>query len=172
MKSQLLRHAAISLAALVAGAAARAHFTLEQPQAMAGSSYKAVLRIGHGCNGSPTHTLKVMVPEGMRGVKPMPKPGWTLTISRAADGEAGEISWAANNREAWLDDAHFDEFVLRGQLPAQPGPLWFKLRQICAEGQHDWSEVPASGTSTRGLKSPAALLEVVPAAGAATSHQH
>lgn len=172
MRSPLFRPTSLLLAALATGAVAQAHVTLEQPQATAGSSYKAVLRIGHGCGGLPTHTLKVMVPEGMRGVKPMPKPGWTLTIRRAAGGEAAELSWAANNREAWLDDAHFDEFVLRGQLPAHAGPLWFKLEQICAEGQHDWSEVPASGTSTRGLKSPAALLEVVPATGAAASHQH
>jgi uncharacterized protein YcnI len=171
MNTRHFRPAAISLAVL-AGAGVQAHVTLEQAQAPAGSSYKAVLRVGHGCNGTPTHTLKVIVPDGMRGVKPMPKPGWSITITRAAGGEAAEISWAANNREAWLDDAHYDEFVLRGQLPAQAGPMWFKLRQICAEGQNDWSEVPASGTSTRGLKSPAALLEIVPATGAAATHQH
>jgi uncharacterized protein YcnI len=31
---------------------AGAHVTLEQPQAAAGSSYKAVLRVGHACAGA------------------------------------------------------------------------------------------------------------------------
>ena len=39
--------------------AAHAHVTLEQPKAPAGSTVKAVLRVGHGCDGSATHTLRV-----------------------------------------------------------------------------------------------------------------
>ena len=30
-----------------------------------------------------------------------------------------EVRWQATSREAWLDDAWFDEFTLRGQLPPQ-----------------------------------------------------
>ena len=26
-----------------------------------------------------------------------------------------------------LDDAHYDEFVLRVKLPAHPGPLWLRV---------------------------------------------
>ena len=67
-----------------AASAAHAHVTLEQPKAAAGSSYKAVFRIGHGCAGSATHTVNVALPAGFRGAKPMPKPGWTLTVRKAA----------------------------------------------------------------------------------------
>jgi periplasmic copper chaperone A len=58
---------------LLGTAAAQAHVTLEEPQALAGAGYKAVLRVGHGCEGTATHTVVVRVPAGFRGAKPMPK---------------------------------------------------------------------------------------------------
>jgi uncharacterized protein YcnI len=178
---------------LLTGAAslASAHVVLVQPQAPAGSAYTAALRVGHGCEGSPTHTVTVQVPDGLRGAKPQPKPGWTLTVRKAPLAQPStshgrsitedvvEVRWQAQSREAWLDDAWFDEFNLRGQLPAQAGPLWFRVQQLCETGQLDWSEVPDSGTSTQGLKAPAALLQVQPAQptqptqpAKPASHQH
>ncbi len=82
-----------------------------------------------------------------------------------------EITWKAASREAALPDAQYDEFVVRGQLPAKAGPLWFKVQQLCEKGQWDWFDTPASGTSTRGLKAPAALLEVLPGMGG-DAHAH
>jgi uncharacterized protein YcnI len=81
-----------------------------------------------------------------------------------------QVTWRASSREAWLADAHYDEFVLRGRAPQQPGPAWFKVTQLCEKGRWDWAELPASGTSTRGLKAPAVLLDVQPAA--ASGHVH
>ena len=162
--------------------AAQAHITFEQPQAPAGSNVKAVLRVGHGCEGSATHTLRVSIPAGFRGAKPMPKAGWSLDVRRAAleqpyeshgrriSDDVVEITWKATSREVWLADAHYDEFVLRGETPAKPGPLWFKVQQVCERGEWNWAELPTSGTSTQGLRSPAVLLDVTPAA--AGGHQH
>jgi uncharacterized protein YcnI len=62
---------------------ASAHVTLETEKAPANSTYKAVLRVGHGCEGKPTTAIRVKVPEGVFAVKPMPKPGWRLATSRA-----------------------------------------------------------------------------------------
>lgn len=162
---------------------AQAHVTLEQPSAPAGSTYKAVLRVGHGCEGAPVHTLTVRLPAGFRGAKPMPKAGWTLTVRKAklaqpydnhghtVTEDPVEISWRANSREDWLDDAWYDEFIVRGQLPAQPGPLWFQVIQACEKASIEWVQVPEAGISTQGLKAPAALLHVLPA-HPATEHVH
>jgi uncharacterized protein YcnI len=65
-------------------------------------------------------------------------------------------------------DSQFDEFSFMGRLPDQAGPLWVKVLQTCESGQNDWSDIPPHGTNTRGLKSPAALLDVQPA----PAHQH
>ena len=80
------------------------------------------------------------------------------------------VTWTAATPADMLVDAHYDEFVVRVQLPERAGPLWFKVLQQCERGQNDWSEVPASGTSIQGLESPAALLNVTPAAAGAAHH--
>jgi uncharacterized protein YcnI len=164
-------------------ATAQAHVTLEQPQATADSSYKAVLRVTHGCEGTATHTVRVSIPAGFRGAKPRPKPGWTIDLrreklaqpydshGRTVTDDVVEVTWVAASRDAWLVNAWFDEFVLLGQTPEQPGVLWFKVRQLCERGEWNWADVPAEGTSTRDLKAPAAPLQVVPAA-AADNHAH
>lgn len=172
-----------ALAVAPAFAPAFAHVTLEWPQVTAGETAKLVFRVGHGCQGSATHTLSVSVPPGFRGAKPMPKPGWAITLRRAPLAEpydshgrrvtedVVEVTWRATTREAWLEDAHYDEFVLRGQAPAHPGPTWFTVRQTCERGEWLWADRPAEGQSTRGLKAPAVLLDVQPASGAA-GHAH
>src|SRR6266853_1448549 len=61
---------------VAAGASvALGHITLENQQAAVGASYKAVLRVPHGCEGSATVAVRVRIPEGFIEVKPMPKPG-------------------------------------------------------------------------------------------------
>lgn len=158
------------------------HISLAEGQAPAGSTYKAVFGVGHGCAGSATTGLEVRLPPGFQGAKPMPKAGWTLAtrVDKLAEPSTSHgntvtddvtlVSWHAANPEAALADAHYDEFVLRGKLPAQAGPLWFKVLQTCASGRNDWSELPATGTSTLGLKSPAVLLDVRPDAAGQPHH--
>ena len=57
-----------------------AHVSFETPQATQNSTYKAVLRIPHGCAGAPTLKVSVRIPDGVVAVKPMPKAGWTLDM--------------------------------------------------------------------------------------------
>ncbi|MEY5097961.1 MAG: hypothetical protein RJA36_680 [Pseudomonadota bacterium] len=157
-------------------APALAHVVLAEPSAVAGSHYKAVLRVGHGCDGSPTTGLRVSVPAGFEGARPQPKPGWNVTTRKArlaqpysshgktVSEDVVEIQWSAASRESALPDGQFDEFAFTTRLPDRAGPAWVKVLQTCEKGQIDWSELPAAGSSTKGLKSPAALLEIKPAA--------
>src|ERR671923_262850 len=76
-----VRNAVLSAAALTLPicltAHAYAHASLEESEAAPGT-YNAVLRIPHGCDGKPTDTVRIEIPEGFIDAKPMPKPGWTL----------------------------------------------------------------------------------------------
>ncbi len=168
--------AMISVMALLgASLPAQAHIVLAEPKAVAGSYYKATLRVGHGCEGSATTSLIVQVPTGFQGAKPQPKTGWTVVTRKAklaqpynshgktVTDDVVELRWTVTTPDAALPDEQFDEFAFMGRLPDQAGPLWVKVLQGCVQGKNDWSETPASGTSTRGLKSPAALLDVQPA---------
>ncbi len=187
---QRILMAACAIAVLGYSNLAQAHVTLEQPSVEAGTYYKATLRVGHGCEGLPTAVLRVQVPEGFQGAKPMPKPGWTLAVlhtklakpydnhGKPVTEDTSEITWTANSADQYLADTHYDEFALRGKSPITAGPLWFKVTQLCKDGdktgRNAWDEVPATGTSTQGLKFPAALLRVVapPSADPAAMHKH
>lgn len=149
------------------------HVTLQDPVAAAAAGYRAVLRVGHGCEGAATVAMRVTIPEGFNGAQPMVKAGWKLStkVGKLAEPYVAhgktftegvqEITWTANSAADALPDAHYDEFVLRGTTPKKPGPLWFKVEQSCEKAANLWLEVPATGTSTKGLKAPAALLEVI-----------
>jgi periplasmic copper chaperone A len=154
----------LTLAAL--GFTAHAHLQLIEPQATAGSNYKATLRVGHGCAGSATTGLVLTLPEGFRAVKPQAKVGWVVSIRHDT---TLEVRWRAATPEAALPDDQFDEFAVLARVPEQPGPVWLKVLQTCVQGQHDWSEVPTPGASTQNLKSPAVLLDIQPATH---SHSH
>ncbi len=172
-----------TLLAFFGAAAAQAHVVLEEPAALAGSSYRAAFRVGHGCAGGPTTGIKVFIPAGVRGAKPMPKAGWTLTTQRATLAQpyeshgktvredVVEVSWVAQSSASALPDDGYEEFVLRASLPEKAGAVWFRVLQTCASGQLDWADIPAQGTSTRGMKTPAALLEVLPS-GRSGGHAH
>lgn len=164
-----------SLTLLVAAQAALAHVTLENPKATAGEGYKAVLRVGHACTaGGMTTALSVLIPEGVSNPKPMPKAGWAVVVKKIKLAEplvvygrtitevVQEVTWTAASKEAAISDDQYDEFIVRGTLPAKAGVLWWKTVQTCDNGKSEWTEVPAQGTSIKGLKGPAAPLEVLP----------
>ncbi|KJV09446.1 hypothetical protein VZ95_11380 [Elstera litoralis] len=163
----LLGAAALTLAA----SAASAHATLETSQAVAGSYYKAVVRVGHGCEGKPTLKLRLKIPDGVSGVKAMPKAGWTLDIVKGPlakpldDGHGGKITEGVTE-VIWtgtLLDAHYDEFVVRGKLPDAPNTvLWWPVVQECDGAAHRWIEIPAAGQSADSLKEPAPGLKLTP----------
>jgi|TARA_B110000495_G_C22687559_1_gene405474 uncharacterized protein YcnI len=59
----------------LAGTLAFGHAGPETKTAMAGTFYKTVLRIPHGCDGTPTDTVWIKIPKDRITVKPEPKPG-------------------------------------------------------------------------------------------------
>jgi uncharacterized protein YcnI len=164
-------------AALMAVSPALAHVSFETAQTPPNSTYKAVLRIPHGCAGKPTLKVRVRIPEGIVAVKPMPKAGWKLETAKGAyvrayqvHGEAvsegvTDIVWTGS-----LDDGHYDEFVFQARFTDayQPGAtVYFPVVQECDGVAEEWTQVPAAGEDPHSLKSPAPGVRIVAAAGAA-----
>jgi uncharacterized protein YcnI len=167
-------HRAAFAAALfcLANQTASAHVTLETGKAPADSTYKAVLRVGHGCDGKPTTAIRVKIPEGVIAVKPMPKPGWELSTVEGKYGKTydyygtplsegvTEIAWAGGE----LPDAWYDQFVFRGRLSGvEPGTtVYFPVVQECPDGAvHRWIEIPEPGKSADDYEEPAPGLQIV-----------
>lgn len=143
---------------------AQAHATLEKTTAPAGSHYKAVIRIGHGCDGAATHTVRVQLPPQMHQSKPMPKPGWELQrvqqkldtpydyYGETVTQDARELVWSGGN----LPDDYYDEFVFTTVLAGEVGQtLHVKTIQECAGAQVRWEQIPVRGQNSHDLAFPA-----------------
>ena len=159
----------LAAAALLVASSANAHVTLEKREAAVGSYYKAVFAVPHGCAGSPTVKLRVQIPEGVIGIKPMPKPGWTVETvkgkyateyelhgSKLSEG-VKEVVWSGGK----LADDNFDEFVFSSYLTAGLKPdatLYFPVVQECEQGVSRWIDIPSEGHDS---KTPAPGLELI-----------
>ena len=114
----------LTLIGVLCGSAVHAHITLEQKEAAIGSSYKAVFRVPHGCGASPTVRIRVRIPDGVVGVKPMPKPGWQIDLVKGAYDKSyavyhgsvsegvKEVAWSGGR----LPDDYYEEFVFTAFL--------------------------------------------------------
>lgn len=186
MSLHLSRHSATpvlaGLLSLFSSLPALAHATFENGQAQQNSTYKAVLRVPHGCDGQATHTVRVTIPEGMIAVKPMPKAGWTLKTTstpyvkpyslygRDVKDGVSEIVWSGGQ----LGDDQYDEFIFQTRItdrvPAMQ-TLHVPVVQECATSQVKWTEMPAAGQDPHALKFPAPGIHIM-AANQAGGHQH
>jgi uncharacterized protein YcnI len=145
-------------AALTVSAPVFAHVTLANPQASAGSYYKAVFNVPHGCKDSPTRKIRIRIPDGVIAVKPQPKAGWKIETVEGAYGKSyalhgaqvasgvREVSWSGK-----LPSGYFDEFAFQAYLtPDLPsGAVYFPVVQECEKGVARWidtkdhSDMPA-----------------------------
>jgi uncharacterized protein YcnI len=168
MENSMLKKIIVTAAVtMLTSTAAFSHVTLEGKETPVGTTYKAVLRVPHGCEGKPTNVVRVQLPEGFYAVKPQPKAGWKLEKVKGAYAKAydnhgtlvsegvKEVVWSGGN----LGDDEYDEFVVRGTIAADltaGGTLYFPVVQECPEGLKErWIEVPAEGQKASDLEMPA-----------------
>lgn len=166
---------AVAAAAVVFAPSAFSHIELQNGQAAIGSNYKAVFMVPHGCKGSPTVEIRIRIPEGVVGVKPQPKAGWSLqTVTgqyaksyslHGAQVKRGvkEIVWAGGS----LPDDYYDEFVFVGYLSSDliPGSaLYFPVVQECERSTAHWVDMSSLNKNTHSGHSghPAPRLKLLP----------
>jgi len=156
-----------------------AHITLEKPEAAPKSSYKAVFRLPHGCDGSATTAVKITIPEGIIAAKPMPKAGWTLSITKGAYAKsyklygenvsegAKEITWSGGK----LPDDQYDEFTVQMNVTeafAAGSTAYFPVTQTCEKGEIKWADIPKTGEASHDHAGhggePAPSLKIIAAA--------
>jgi uncharacterized protein YcnI len=154
---------------------ASAHVTLANTQAEIDSRYEAVLRIPHGCKGSPTIRLRVRIPDGVIDVQPQDKPDWDVEaiegmyqqphLLNGAEITSGiqEVSWSGGP----LFDREDAEFVFSAHLSSRLTPnttLYFPVVQECQRGVERWIDIPAEGSKPADdhSDSPAPGLKLLP----------
>ncbi|WP_395245649.1 YcnI family protein [Agromyces sp. MMS24-K17] len=169
-----------ALLAIAAPLAAQAHVSVTPDEAAAGSYTVLTFAVGHGCDGSPTTSIAVDIPEGILSVTPTVKSGYTVekvmeALPEATEGAHGEtlterVGQVVYTAATPLADGYRDTFDIQVLLPedAAGETLLFPVLQTCAEGETDWNEeTPADGTEP---EHPAPAVVVAEATGDAHGH--
>lgn len=150
------------LAWIVISEYAVAHTTLVEETAPADGYYRARFLVAHGCDSSPTHTVRVQIPSGVEFLSAWHKPGWTWkTVPPQGTGDddqsepVKEVVWTGSKIPA----NEYDYFEIQVKLPDEEGRvLYFKTIQLCDEGDLRWIEIPEEGRSADDYESPAPSL--------------
>lgn len=162
------RLAQMGLVAALAAASilpASAHISFEIRQAPLAPTIDAMLRIPHGCNGSPTLRLRMRIPAAVTAVRPAAKDGWTITQS--GQGAAREIAWSGRLPDKQRGEFHFamdlDSSVKPGQV------IHFPVVQECETGILRWIDVTGKASAdaseteeTDETSSPAPSIRILP----------
>ena len=140
MKTPSIKHAFVAVASslivvLAAGGVASAHIDPDPIAMQAGTTGTAAFKVEHGCDGSPTTSMKFQIPDGVSGVAAVDKDGWTATI-------AGNTLEFVGGPLAPDQEDHFD---ITFTAPAEPGDIRFPVIQTCEKGELAWIEVAAEG---------------------------
>lgn len=168
---RLLASAGFAAMAVIASqSSAFAHVTLATGETRPGTYYKAVFQVPHGCDGAATQSIRIQIPEGVIGVKPMPKPGWTLNVTRGAYAKSyqshGKVVTEGPKEVMWsggsLSDDNYDEFVFTSFITDFPSGqvIAFPTVQQCAKGEVRWDQIASEGQNPHSLKSPAPMLRI------------
>ncbi|MFA5490463.1 MAG: DUF1775 domain-containing protein [Candidimonas sp.] len=166
---------AVAVLSVFSAPSAHSHITLQNQQAAIDGSYKAVLKVPHGCKGSPTVEIRIRIPEGVVDVRPQPKAGWSLQTvagqyARSYDLHGmqvnrgvKEVIWAGGS----LPDDYYDEFVFVGYLSSDLIPdshLYFPVVQECERSTTHWIDMSSINKNTHHGHSgyPAPSLKLLP----------
>lgn len=165
-----------ALLALAGPIAAHAHVVVTPGEAAAGSYAVLQFASGHGCDGSPTTSFAVEIPEQILSVTPTLKEGWTVEkvmvdLDEPAEGAHGttvteRVGQVVYTPGTPIEDGYRDSFEIQVLLPeeAEGERLEFPVLQTCVEGENDWSESAADGAEPE-LPAPAIDVTAPPADG-------
>ena len=112
------------LLALAAPLSASAHVGVTATSTAAGSYSVLTFGVGHGCDGSPTTSIAISIPEAITSVTPTVNPNWTISetmvpLEPAVEDQTERVSQVIYTAKDEPLDAHQrDTFELSLQLPA------------------------------------------------------
>jgi len=162
MKLQKTALAASALAAgtflaLAAPLAASAHIDIDPSSTAAGSYAVLSFALPHGCDGSPTTSISISIPESVVSVTPTVNPGWTVAQTAVdlatpiTDEEGNTISTRIGQvvytAITPMEDGLRTTFDLSVPLPADAAgqTLEFPVQQTCVTGSTAWDQHAVEG---------------------------
>lgn len=147
---------------------ASAHVGVSPDELVAGDHGVLTFSFAHGCENSPTTSLRISMPEGLASVAPTMDSDWTIDVERGDDGLVSAVTYTAVTpvpnelRGAVSMSVGLDETT--------PESLAFPVVQTCVEGSTEWTQLAEDGEDPHSLDAPAPVVEVAAAAAAADGH--
>lgn len=163
MTDMRVRQAAIVLlaaaSALLVSSPAFAHIDPDPNEAQAGSRLSVGFTVEHGCDGSPTMSLDMRLPDGVSNATPEPPPGWEGSV------EGNVVTFAGGP----LPDDQELTFNVALTLPATSDAIiYFPFVQRCDVGEIRWIDVPSDGSGDE-LDEPAPAMALIGPAATPTA---
>ncbi|MBB2976000.1 uncharacterized protein YcnI [Microbacterium endophyticum] len=159
---------------LAAPLAASAHVTVApDTDAVAGGYGVLTFAFSHGCDGSPTTSLDIEIPDGLASVSPTIEAGWSIDVTR--DGEDGLVKRVVYTAEEPVESGLRATISLGVKYEDDTAgqTLAFPVTQVCESGSTEWTQVPADGQDAEELESPAPAVTVGEAtAESSGEHSH
>ena len=114
-----------------------AHIDPDPTEAQAGSRLSVGFTVEHGCDGSPTTSLDMRLPDGVIDADPEPPAGWEGSVSDNV------VTFVGGP----LPDDQELTFNVALTLPATPDiSVYFPFVQRCEVGEIRWIDVPSDGS--------------------------
>lgn len=152
-----------ALIAIAAPLAASAHVGVTPDELDQGGHGVLTFAFTHGCETSPTTSLRITMPEGLASVSPTADGDWTVDVERGDDGLVSAVTYTAvtpvpiDLRGAVSMSVGLDEDT--------PDTLVFPVVQNCVIGSTEWTQVAADGEDPHSLDAPAPVVTVAPQQG-------
>jgi uncharacterized protein YcnI len=167
---------AAGLVVLALAAPASAHVTITPDTTAAGAFAVLTVSVPHGCDGSPTTSVAIQMPEEVNAVTPTRNALYEVEkemqqldppVTDAHGNEITErVATVTYTTDEPLPEGYRDSFELSLQIPDAEGTtLVFPVVQTCEDGESAWIEVPADGQSEDDLELPAPGFTITPSEG-------
>lgn len=159
---------AVAIAAgltMLMGMASEAHVVVMPEIVQPGHPVRVIVVVAEGCAGSPTTSLRVEIPPEIAFIKPAPKAGWTIELTRERTPRPGtnvmrERVTAITWRGGPVPDDHYEEFALLLMPPKAEGDFYLPATQTCEKGRTVWNEKPTAKSAVEGMERPAPVMRV------------
>jgi uncharacterized protein YcnI len=175
------RTAAAALSAAMLGllAAPAQGVNIPEGGAVSADSVQIIhFQVREGCDGLPTDSLEVVIPEAVVNPSPEAMPGWSVETETVVIAGADEEAEPQVSRVRWtggpLEDGQFLEFGLWARFPDDPDAvLEFPVIQRCGEVERAWTgedeAMPAPTVTLQPRLGPRGMLGLVDAVAALES---
>lgn len=151
-----------ALLTLAAPAVAGAHVGVAPDDLAAGDHGVLTFSFSHGCDNSPTTSLRITMPEGLASVAPTMDGDWDIAVERGDDGLVSAVTYTALTPVP--NDLRGAVSMSVGLDEDTPDTLAFPVVQECVEGTTEWTQLAEDGADPHMLDSPAPVVTVSDAA--------